>query len=59
MSPEDPKGVAAILPMESAEAYEELLDQRGGAIAQRRLEELRSGEAEFVSARDVAKELGL
>lgn len=51
--------VAAIVPIELVEAYEELLDQQDGAVAQQRLEEIRSGDAETVSADDVAKELGL
>ncbi|WP_026129452.1 MULTISPECIES: type II toxin-antitoxin system prevent-host-death family antitoxin [Nocardiopsis] len=51
--------VAAIVPIELVEAYEELLDQQDGAVAHQRLEEIRSGDAEVVSAEDVAKELGL
>ena len=51
--------VAAIVPIELVEAYEELLDERDGRVAHQRLEEIRSGDAEVVSAEDVAKELGL
>lgn len=51
--------VAAIVPIELVEAYEELLDQQDGRIAHQRWEEIRSGDAEVVSAEDVAKELGL
>ncbi|WP_199776644.1 hypothetical protein [Nocardiopsis sp. SBT366] len=38
---------------------EELLDQRDAQVARQRLEEIRSGDAEVVSAEDVARELGL
>ncbi|RNL82986.1 antitoxin of toxin-antitoxin stability system [Halostreptopolyspora alba] len=51
--------VAAIVPVELVEAYEELLDQQDGRVAHQRLEEIRSGDAEVVSAEDVAKELDL
>ncbi|MBB4934664.1 putative DNA-binding protein [Lipingzhangella halophila] len=51
--------VAAIVPIELVEAYEEMLDQEDGRIAQQRLEEIRSGDAEVASAEDVARELGL
>jgi antitoxin (DNA-binding transcriptional repressor) of toxin-antitoxin stability system len=51
--------VAAIVPIELVEAYEELLDEQDGRVARQRLEEIRSGDAEVVSAEDVAKELGL
>lgn len=51
--------VAAIVPVELVEAYEELLDQQDGRVAHQRLEEVRSGDAEVVSAEDVAEELGL
>ncbi|XKK41603.1 antitoxin of toxin-antitoxin stability system [Nocardiopsis sp. ARC36] len=51
--------VAAIVPIELVEAYEELLDEQDGRVAHQRLEEIRSGDAEVVSAEDVAKELGL
>lgn len=51
--------MAAIVPIELVEAYEEFLDQQDGAVAQQRLEEVRSGDADTVSAEDVAKELGL
>ncbi|MDT0331898.1 antitoxin of toxin-antitoxin stability system [Nocardiopsis lambiniae] len=51
--------VAAIVPIYLVEAYEELLDQRDGGIAHQRLEEIRSGDAEVVSAEDVARGLGL
>lgn len=51
--------VAAIVPIELVEAYEELLDQQDGVVAQQRLDEIRSGAAEAVSAEEVARELGL
>ncbi|MDA8369685.1 MAG: antitoxin of toxin-antitoxin stability system [Nocardiopsaceae bacterium] len=51
--------VAAIVPIELVEAYEEMLDQEDGRVAHQRLAEIRSGNAEVVSAEDVAKELGL
>lgn len=51
--------VAAIVPIELVEAYEELLDHQEGRLAQQRLDEIRSGDAEVVSAADVAKELDL
>lgn len=51
--------VAAIVPVELVEAYEELLDQQDARVAHQRLEEVRSGDAEVVSAQDVAEELGL
>ncbi|WP_197022471.1 addiction module protein [Saccharomonospora piscinae] len=38
---------------------EEYLDQQDGRIAHQRLEEIRSGEVEVMSAEDVARELGL
>lgn len=59
MSPKTPKRVSAIVPIEPVEAYEELLDQQDGAVAQQRLEEIRSGDAEAVPAEDLAEELGL
>ena len=59
MSSETPKRVAAIVPIKPVEAYEELLERQDGAVAQQRLEEVRSGDAEVVSAEDMAKELGL
>ncbi|WP_028649226.1 antitoxin [Nocardiopsis sp. CNT312] len=51
--------VAAIVPIELVEAYEEMIDLEDGRIAHQRLEEIRSGDAESVSAEDVARELGL
>lgn len=51
--------VAAIVPIELVETYEELLDQQDGRVAHQRLEEIRSGDAEIVSAEEVAKELDL
>lgn len=51
--------VAAIVPIGLVEAYEEMIDLEDGRIAHQRLEEIRSGDAEVVSAEDVARELGL
>ncbi len=50
---------AVVVPVGTAEAHEELLDRREGAIALQRLEEIRSGRAEVVSADVVAVRLGL
>lgn len=43
----------------SLEAYEDLLGQQDGIVAQRRLDEIRSGTTEVLSADAVAKEFGL
>ncbi|GAB3206523.1 hypothetical protein GCM10027294_09230 [Marinactinospora endophytica] len=51
--------VAAIVPIELVEAYEAMIDLEDGRIAHQRLEEIRSGDAEVVSAEEVARELGL
>ncbi|WP_461029917.1 hypothetical protein [Streptomyces sparsus] len=41
------------------EAYEELLDQRDGRVAHQRSMAVRSGDAEVMSAEEVARALGL
>ncbi|MGC0144490.1 hypothetical protein [Pseudactinotalea sp. Z1732] len=51
--------VAAIVPIDLVEAYEEMLDREDGRIAQQRWDEVRAGDAEVVSAEDVAGDLGL
>lgn len=51
--------VAAIVPIELVEVYEEMLDREDGRIAQQRLDEIQAGTAEVKSLEEVKRELGL